>query len=556
MSAKRIFLMLAVGAMLALQVADCTSAMTPDQQSMQCCGSMPCSPTNKLQGCCKTMNSASLNESARTGYRYKLWGGLKVRFAPVVAGGTLMPFQEATKMAELRGRKLHSRMFSPRILRFASLLILLAYVRGTFAQAQATGSVQMAPAQEEHANPQVVSPLQDLLAEAEKSNPQIQAARHGWESAKQVPSQVSTLPDPQFTAQQVNAGSPRPFAGYTNSDFAYFGLGVSQDFPYPGKLRLRGEMAKRDADAMQQQYESARRAVLAGVKTAYFQLSYLSKTLGILESDGLLLEQVESAADARYRSGMGNQRDLLQAQLEQTKLLREVTMHHLEVAKLQAQIKQLLNRAQSSPDIEPADLSETPLEYSFEQLLSATKTQNPEISGAGKMVERQNLQVDLARKDFYPDFNLQYMWQRTDPTKFRAYYMLSFGIRVPIYRGRRQRPELAQAEAELNRSRSEYEAQSQHVAFELRTEYETAQKTAELLKVYREGLLPQARAEFQAAVAAYQNNRQDFQALLASFLDVLRLDEEYWQRAAEHETALARLEELTGLSLRAGGAKR
>src|SRR6267143_403637 len=395
-----------------------------------------------------------------------------------------------------------------------------------------------------------VTPLAELLREAEQNNPQIQAARQGWKAAQQVPTQVSTLPDPQFQIQQFSVGSPRPFAGYTNSDFAYIGLGVSQDFPYPGKLRLKGEIARRDADVVQQQYESARRSILAGVKSAYFQLAYLSKTLGILESDGELLQQVEKAADARYRSGMGNQHDLLQAQVERTKLLREITMHHLEVAKLQAQIKQLLNRAQSSLDIEPADLSETPLEYSFEQLLSATKTQNPEISGAGKMVERQNLQVDLARKDFYPDFNLQYMWQRTDPTKFRAYYMLSFGIRVPIYRGRKQRPELAQAESELNRSRSESEVQSQQVAFEVRSEYETEQKTAELLKIYREGLLPQARAGFQAGIATYQNNRQDFQALLASFLDVLHLDEEYWKSIAERETTLARLEQLTGLSLR------
>ena len=51
--------------------------------------------------------------------------------------------------------------------------------------------------------------------------------------------------------------------------------------------------------------------------------------------------------------------------------------------------------------------------------------------------------------------------------------------------------------------------------------------------------------EFQAGIAAYQNNRQDFQALLTSFLDVLHLDEEYWQNIAERETALARLEELT-----------
>jgi outer membrane protein TolC len=395
-----------------------------------------------------------------------------------------------------------------------------------------------------------VTPLAELLREAEQNNPQIQAARQGWQSAQQVPTQVSTLPDPQFQIQQFSVGSPRPFAGYTNSDFAYIGLGVSQDFPYPGKLRLKGEIARRDADVVQQQYESVRRSILAGVKSAYFQLAYLSKTLGILESDGELLQQVEKAAEARYRSGMGNQHDLLQAQVERTKLLREITMHHLEVAKLQAQIKQLLKRAQSSPDIEPSELPETPLPYTFEDLLTATKAQNPEISGAEKMVERQKLQVDLAHKDFYPDFNVQYMWQRTDPTQFRAYYMLSFGVRVPIYRGRKQRPELAQAEAELNRSRSESEVQSQQVAFEVRSEYETEQKTAELLKIYREGLLPQARAGFQAGIAAYQNNRQDFQALLASFLDVLHLDEEYWKSIAERETALARLEQLTGLSLR------
>jgi cobalt-zinc-cadmium efflux system outer membrane protein len=458
-------------------------------------------------------------------------------------------------MSALRGEKPQVGVFLWSALWLTVILVSSAGASRAFGQDQSKEAVRSNPLQEEHVH-QAVTPLRDLLTEAEQNNPQIAAARHGWDSAKQIPSQVSTLPDPQFTVQQVSVGSPRPFAGYTNSDFAYFGLGVSQDFPYPGKLRLRGEMAKRDADIARQQYESVRHSVLAGIKAAYFQLSYLSKTLGILESDGELLQQVEKAADARYRSGMGNQHDLLQTQLERTKLLREITMHHLEVAKAQAQIKQLLNRSQSSPDIEPADLPDTPIAYTFDELLSGAKGENPEISGARKMVEKQNIQVDLARKDFYPDFSLQYMWQRTDPAQFRAYYMLSFTVRVPIYRSRKQRPELAQAEADLNRSRSEVEVQTQQVAFELQTEYETAQKTAELLKIYREGLLPQARSEFEAGVAAYQNNRQDFQALLTSFLDVLQLDEEYWQSAAERETALARLEELTGLSLHEEGASK
>jgi len=388
------------------------------------------------------------------------------------------------------------------------------------------------------------------LTEAEKNNPQIQAARHGWQSAKQIPTQVAALPDPQVVLQQTNVGSPRPFAGYTNSDFAYLGLGFSQDLPYPGKLRLRGEIAQKDADATQQKYESLRRAVLAAVKMTYFRLGYLAKRQEILDEDAQLLQQVEQAAESRYRNGLGNQQDVLQAQLERTKLLREINMNQLEQGKLQAELKNLLNRSQTSTDIETAELSESTPVYNFDQLLAEAKASNPELAGMQKMVEREGLQIDLAKKDFYPDFNVQGMWQRTDPSQFRAYYQFTVGMRIPIYRSRRQRPELAQAEADRDRAKSEFEMQSQQTAFQLRQQFLTAEKSAELLKIYREGLIPQARAELQAGMAAYQSNRQDFQALLASFLDVLKLDEEYWQTLSEHETALAQMEELTGVTLR------
>jgi outer membrane protein, heavy metal efflux system len=419
---------------------------------------------------------------------------------------------------------------------FASLLVVLSAVILTRAQDA----------------PPLSQPekLAELIAEAERNNPQIQAARHGWQSAQEVPTQVSTRPDPQFVLQHVSVGSPRPFAGYTNSDFAYVGLGISQDLPYPGKLRLRGELAKKDAEVTQQKYESIGRMVQAAVKTAYFQLGFLFKQRMILDGDGQLLQQVEQAAEARYRNGMGMQQEVLQAQLERTKLLREITMNQLETGKLQAELKQLLNRQQSSPDIETTELPDTTTPYTYDQLLAEAKLNNPEITGAQKMIEKQGLQVDLARKDFYPDFNLQYMWQRTDPTQFRAYYSVTLGVRFPIYRGRRQQPELAQAEADRSQAKSDFESQTQQMAFQLRQQFLTAEKSEELLKIYREGLLPQARAELQAGMAAYQSNRQDFQALLASFLDVLKFDVEYWQTISEHETALAQMEELTGMSLR------
>lgn len=58
MARKTTFVMLAVGAILLLQFADCMSAMTLDQQSMQCCGSMPCEPSNQHHDCCKSIVSS------------------------------------------------------------------------------------------------------------------------------------------------------------------------------------------------------------------------------------------------------------------------------------------------------------------------------------------------------------------------------------------------------------------------------------------------------------------------------------------------------------------
>lgn len=58
MARKATFVVLGVIALLVLQFTDCMSAMTQDPQSMKCCGSMPCNPTNQSHDCCKTMVSS------------------------------------------------------------------------------------------------------------------------------------------------------------------------------------------------------------------------------------------------------------------------------------------------------------------------------------------------------------------------------------------------------------------------------------------------------------------------------------------------------------------
>src|SRR3954453_8120359 len=207
--------------------------------------------------------------------------------------------------------------------------------------------------------PNTPTPLTELLEEAQNENAQLVAAEHALLAASQAAQQVTTLPDPQLTVQQLNVGSPRPFAGFTNSDFAYIGFGASQELPYPGKLRLKGQVATREAGAQQAQAAELRATITQQVKIAYLRLAYLQQTLKVLERTGTTLKQLADTELSPYPVGEGSQAEVLKAQLERTKLVREVTMHHGKAAQYQAELKLLLHRPQESADIVVRDLRPT-----------------------------------------------------------------------------------------------------------------------------------------------------------------------------------------------------
>jgi outer membrane protein TolC len=131
--------------------------------------------------------------------------------------------------------------------------------------------------------------------------------------------------------------------------------------------------------------------------------------------------------------------------------------------------------------------------------------------------------------------------------------MVSFTTRLPIYRRRKLNPEMTQAVEELHKSRREYESQVQAAFFDVRSQYVAAETASQMLKIYRQGLIPQALAAYQSGLAAYQTGRLDFESLLSGLKDVLTFDEEYWKALSEHETALAKIEQITGVPLSEGG---
>jgi outer membrane protein TolC len=162
-------------------------------------------------------------------------------------------------------------------------------------------------------------------------------------------------------------------------------------------------------------------------------------------------------------------------------------------------------------------------------------------------IQKQDAQVASAQREGKPDFELGYMYQNTD-RKYRDYYMLTFDVRFP--RKKRVNAEVAEAHEKLIASRRTLDAHLSQQLSQVQQLYVQASSDEEQLKEYREGLVPQSDAAYRATLSAYASNKDQFTHVLSYFADLLNLKLEYAQTLLDHETALAHLESLTGVTLR------
>jgi outer membrane protein, heavy metal efflux system len=241
------------------------------------------------------------------------------------------------------------------------------------------------------------------------------------------------------------------------------------------------------------------------------------------------------------------QQDVLQAQVNRTKIVKEITMHHQLMGQMQAHLKGLLNRDQGSPDIVTDELVATPLERTSEELLAMVRQNNPQVQVDASSIRKQDAQLASAKREGKPDFEIGYMYQNTD-RRYRDYYMLTFDVRFP--RKSRVNAEITEATEKRSESQQTLNAHLQLQLAEVQEEYVKATSDGELLKEYREGLIPQSDAAYRAMLSAYASNREQFTHVLSYFTDLLGLKLEYAQTLGDHEAALAHLETLTGVALR------
>jgi cobalt-zinc-cadmium efflux system outer membrane protein len=385
--------------------------------------------------------------------------------------------------------------------------------------------------------------LADIVAEALTTNPEIVAAQKRYEAALQRPAQERSLPDPMVSAGYSANGRPWPGAGLGTEPTSNVGFMVSQEVPYPGKRDLRASIASREADSEFQQIEAARLSVIARVKQAYYRLAYADAVTGVLARNRALLDTLLKVSEGRYAVGQAAQQDVIKAQTQLSILELQRERVRQERATREGELNALLNRPSATPIGEPEDLQLTAFDPSLDALIARANEHAPMLRRDRLMVERSQLAVDAARKEYTPDVALTggYFYMGAMPPM----YEFRIDVKVPLQRSRRAAA-VAEQLSTVDAARSTYDSTRLGLQSRLQGDFRMASTSARLARLYRDTVLPQARLALESSMASYQTGAVDFLSVLTNFGTVLEYEMTYFDELATYHTAVSRLEEMTG----------
>ena len=394
-------------------------------------------------------------------------------------------------------------------------------------------------------SPAVLS-LNEAVGIALAKNPAVQSARHTLSAEQAKVPQASALPDPTFGLGWM--GNPRPFSVQTGDPSSYRSLSAMQMLPFPGKRSLRGQIARKDADLSQWDLETVRRRVVADVKSAYYDYWFYDKAIRTAQENRDLLTKLSQIAEARYRVGKGMQADVLRSQVEISMLLQKLTALEQQRATAQARLNTLLAR---DPDFALPPAAEvtgpSPLNYALEDLYKLARENDPEYRRTQKMVERNQLAMDLAHKDYLPDFSVGYMYEQRPAMPDMHGFTLT--LNIPVFYKSKQREEVRQAKEEELSAASARDNRQNELYFDLKQNYLAAKASENLLKLFSQGVVPQSSLALESSMSAYQVGNVDFLTLISNLTTLLNYQTDYYRELANYQTSLARIEAVTGAEL-------
>lgn len=387
--------------------------------------------------------------------------------------------------------------------------------------------------------------LEELVREALENNREILAARRRYDAKRARIPQEGAPPEPILSIGSM--GNLLPFSIQRGDPSSARIVSFSQEIPFPGKLSLQSKVAWADAQAELWDYELVWRRVIAELKIAYYDLYFVDKSLEVVGKTKDLLQQVLKIAEARYQVGKAAQPDVLKAQTEISILLERLAVLERQRATTVARINSILYRPPDTPLGRPTEVRKSEFRYSLEQLYQLALERYPELKKQERVIDRGQYTVALMKKDFYPDFGVafQYLQRPAMPEMWG----LMVSVKIPLYFWKRQRPALEEAASDLASAKRTHEQIAAQLLFQIKDQYLMAMTAERLLRLYGEGIIPQATLTLESSVASYQVGTVDFLTLLTNVMTVLTYELNYYEQLATFQKSLAQIEPLVGVEL-------
>lgn len=326
-------------------------------------------------------------------------------------------------------------------------------------------------------------------------------------------------------------------------------IGLTQRLPYPGKRALRSDLAQSEAQAAENNLRELFNRVRRDVKIAYHDLGLTDESLRLTEGNRRILEQFASIAEARYGVGQGSQADVLKAQTQVSKMLEELIKLSRERTMLEAELNRAAGRGAEPRAVHPGPAQAREANLRFDELRESARASRPQLLAQQRMMDRSMKALELARKDYFPDFDVRLSYGQRDRYQgMRREDMISLtvAINLPLWGEAKLEPRVAEAEAMRDQASAMYQARLNELDAMLRQQVAAAEQALKSARLYETALLPQARLTAEASLSAYRVGRVDFFTLLDSRMTALGAEIGYAASIAAYNKALAELEFLTG----------
>ncbi len=391
--------------------------------------------------------------------------------------------------------------------------------------------------------------LQSALEIAVQDNPSLAEIQARSEAMAAIPSQVGTLPDPVISFNALNI--PADTFDLAQENMTQLQGGISQAIPFPGKLALREEAATHEAEAAAQDVTEARWLLLRDVKKIWWALYYLDRALEIIRINQDLLRQFVEIAQTKYEVGEGLQQDVLLAQLELSKLFDSelvlIGARENSRAQLNALLDQPANHKITIPEKVQEDLPDLLTEAA---LFDQAESYRALLKSRREAVNAAQSRLDLAKKDYYPDFNVgAYYGGRHDTQAGQRrsdFLTMKLSMTVPIFFASKQRKAVDQRSSELMQRRYALQDEWNNVRAEISKATSDYRQSKNQTVLFKSGIIPQARQTVASMLSGYQVDKVDFLNLVRSQITLYNYEIQYWKVLTEANQALAQLTAMIG----------